>query len=207
MEGWSDGLMMSWRSSITAVIGILIVSTVACADVVSMSNVYTQGRFFSPVHFQSQNQRQAQLFSPNDDLCFLALNIGHTPLSLETTTESGLSAEAPYSIELADEPGSRGLCLYALMGLGLFSAPNWIKRLAFVHFPEWYYDGSHFQIGCDFAATSESLYRLPACYLLPPDITARNSLLKYRQQGATLSFLPTSQFTPETAASRGPPLF
>ena len=115
------------------------------------------------------------------------------------------SSQTPYAIELTGQPDSSSLCLYALMGLGLCSAPHWIKRLSLGFIPEWYHESGPFQIGHSYAATPESLCSLQVCFLVPPDDRAEHLIPQYRLR--TILFLwRKSQFTPTVLVPRGPPL-
>jgi hypothetical protein len=116
----------------------------------------------------------------------------------------GQTSKAPRTMELTGGPDSSGICLYALMSLGLCSAPHWIKKLHFGHVPEWYHEGGPFQIGHSRAATPESLCSLKVCLLAPPQDRAENSLVRYCLR-TSLSLWRKSQFTPTVRASRGPP--
>jgi len=111
-----------------------------------------------------------------------------------------------HGLVLEGGPGSMSLCLYALMGLGLCSAPHWIKRISFGHIPEWYHGGGPFQIGHSYAATPKSLCTLQVCCYLPPDVPVEDPIPRYCL-GIIVSCWRKSQFTPDVIASRGPPLF
>jgi len=116
----------------------------------------------------------------------------------------GQTSQTSYAIELTGRPDSSSLCLYALMGLGLCSAPHWIRRLSLGFIPQWYHEGGPFQIGHSHAATPESLCTLQVCFLVPPDDRAEH--LNPRCHIRTiLSLWRKSQFTPAVHAPRGPP--
>jgi hypothetical protein len=116
----------------------------------------------------------------------------------------GLIPQTPYAIELTGRPDSSSLCLYALMSLGLCSAPHWIRRLSLGFIPQWYHEGDPFQIGHSYAATPESLCSLQVCFLVPPDDQAEHLIPKYRL-GAIMSLWRKLQFAPTVLAPRGPP--
>jgi hypothetical protein len=118
-------------------------------------------------------------------------DLGQTPLTSDTT-------------DLTGGPDSCGLCLYALMGVGLCAAPHWLKKLHFGHLPEWYHDGGPSQIGHSYAATPESLCCLQVCCFAPPVEPVEPLKPQYRL-GTIISLWRKSQFTPAVLASRGPP--
>ncbi len=116
----------------------------------------------------------------------------------------GQTSQTPYAMELTGRPDSSSLCLYALMSLGLCSAPHWVRRLSLGFIPEWYHEGGPFQIGHSHAATPESLCSLQVCFFAPPDDQAEDSLSQYRLR-TILSLWRKPQFTPTVLAPRGPP--
>jgi len=119
--------------------------------------------------------------------------------------DAGQTSQTPYALELTGRPDSSSLCLYALMGLGLCSAPHWIRRLSLGFIPQWYHEGGPFQIGHSHAATPESLCSLQVCFLVPPADQEAYLIPQYRLR-TILSFWRKSQFTPIVLAPRGPPV-
>ena len=105
---------------------------------------------------------------------------------------------------LTDGTNSFNLCLSALIGLGLCSSVNFVKRFSFNFVPEWYHDGGPFQIGHSLAVTPETLYPAPACCFVQPASTAESHIPQYRLR-TIMSLWRMSQFTPDVIASRGPP--
>ncbi len=116
----------------------------------------------------------------------------------------GQTSQTPHAIELTGGADSSGMCLYALMSLGLCSAPHWVRRLSLGFIPECYHEGGPFQIGHSHAATPESLCSPQVCFLVPPDDQAEDSLPQYRLR-TVLSLWQKSQFTLAVLAPRGPP--
>jgi hypothetical protein len=139
------------------------------------------------------------------DRPLIDFDLGPVELASENISETTPPASAPQqAIDLSGGPGSVGLCLYALMGLGLCSSPHWIKRLHFSHIPEWYHDGGPLQIGHSFAATPESLCTLWVYCLLPPNGSAGDLLSQFRQR-TVISLWRRSLFASDVLTSRGPP--
>jgi len=195
--------MICRRRLITAIIGAFLVSVVVRAEMVPICHFDIEHRQDSSVCVQSENPptNQSGLYG-----CSILDDFGlkDVQIEVETDVDAEPPAQTPPMIELTGGPCSASLCLYALMGLGLCSAPHWIKRLSFSHIPEWYHDGGPFQIGHSFAATPESLCTLQVCNLEPPDDTAEDFLPQYRLKTIVSSWRKT-QFTPDVIASRGPP--
>jgi hypothetical protein len=139
---------------------------------------------------------------------YVAVDLDFGPVQLLPQVgkdDTGQTSRTSYAIELMGRPDSSSLCLYALMGLGLCSAPHWVRRLSLGFIPEWYHEGGPFQIGHSHAATPESLGTLQVCFLVPPDNHAEHLIPQYR-----LRTIPSlgrkSQFIPSVITSRGPPL-
>ena len=144
-------------------------------------------------------------FGLYDGLNVFDFDLGSIHFPIEVDADARPSARVPDTLmDMTDGPGSASLCLYALMGMGLFSTPHWLKRLHLGHLPEWYHDGGPFQIGHSFAVSPEILCPVPADCIVQPDNTAEDSLPRYRQR-TVVSCWRTSQFTPDLLASRGPP--
>ena len=145
-------------------------------------------------------------FGLYDGLNVFDFDLGSIHFPIEVDADARPFAQVPDTLmELTDGPGSASLGLYALMGLGLFSTPRWIRRLHPGHLPQWYHDGGPFQIGHSFAVSPEILYPAPVDCIVQPDHPAEYSLPRYRLK-TVMSCWRTSQFTPETIAARGPPL-
>jgi hypothetical protein len=196
--------MIDRRRFFTAIMGVLIVSVVACSDMVSMVGLYAQQQVLSPVRGQTQVRRVC-LSGPFDTLSFSDLDIGFVRIPIEPGVDICQTPELPHTIDLTIRPSSCRLCLYALMSLGLFSTPHWIRRLPFSLIPEWYHNGGPFQIGQSFAVPADSLCPVPAYCFIQPVSAAERLIPQYRLR-TIVSLWRQSQFTPETIASRGPPL-
>ena len=195
--------MLCRRRLIQGIIGTLFFAGVVRADMVSDYQLDAERQQDLSVCGQSEVQ-PANLYSLYDSPIFGDFDLGTIQLQPEIDGDIEQPAQAPYTIELSGGTSSVNLCLYALMSLGLSSAPHWIKRLSLGHLPEWYHDGGPFQIGHSFATTPESLCALQVCYLVPPDETAEDSIPQHRQR-TVISLWRKSQFTLDVIASRGPP--
>ncbi len=122
-----------------------------------------------------------------------------------TSADVHLTGETQRPVQiLTSDQGSLDLCLYALMGLGFCKSAPWVRKLSFGHVPEWYHDGGPYQIGHSFAVSPESLCPVPVHCFVQPDHRAEEFITRRRLR-AIVSSWRTSQFTPCTLASRGPP--
>lgn len=109
----------------------------------------------------------------------------------------------PVSV-LANDQGSVGLCLYALLGLGLCRSVPWVKKFSFGCVPDWYHHGGPVQIGHSYAMGPDCLCSATAVCFIQPDYTTQGLLPRhYWRTVAPLS--PKSLFTSDVLASRGPP--
>jgi hypothetical protein len=193
------------RRLISGIICALLFAGFARAD---MTPVYQPQVDRSPSQCVC-DKAQVRQAAPSDlfDRPVIDLDFGSVEFSSENTTEIAPPVKAPqHAIDLNGGPGSANLCLYALVGLGLCSAPHWIRRLHFGHIPEWYHDGGPFQIGHSFAVSPESLRPVPVYCFIQPDDTAEEYIPRHRL-GTIVSLWRKSQFSPDVFASRGPPSF
>ena len=103
-----------------------------------------------------------------------------------------------------DEQDSLGLCLFALLGLGLCKSAPYVKKFSFGTVPEWYHSGGPSQIGHCFAISPDCLSCAPVVCFIQPDCEGKDVTPQYFS-GAIAALLRKSQFAPTTLASRGPP--
>lgn len=195
--------MICRRRLISAIISVMLLTGFVHADMVPVFNMGVERQEALFVCDQSEIQ-PTTLSGLYDNPILGDFDVRAIQLQPEIGVDIGQSAKVPHAIELSGGPSSIHLCLYALMSLGLCSAPHWIKRLSLGHLPEWYHDNGPFQIGHSYAATPESLYTLQTCYLDPPINTAKDSLQRYRQRTVVPRWRK-SQFDLGVIASRGPP--
>ncbi len=105
----------------------------------------------------------------------------------------------------SDGQGSFGLCLYALLGLGVCRSVPLVKKLSFSYVPQWYHDGAPLQIGHSHAISPDCLCHATACCLVQPACAVEDPTLQYRRE-CVISLWRRSQCTPAIHASRGPPI-
>ncbi len=182
----------------------LLVAGAACADMMPPSE--RNGERKPPRHVCDRTKFQNTDFFGLYDNC-VAVDLDSGPVQFlpqPGVDDVGQTSQTPYAIELKGRPDSFSLCLYALMSLGLCSAPHWVRRLPLGFTPEWYHEGGPLQIGRSHAATPESLYYLQVYFLVPPDDQAEHLIPQYRLR-TILSLWRKSQFTPTVLAPRGPP--
>ena len=114
-------------------------------------------------------------------------------------------AEPPSVHVLADRSDSFDLCLYTLLGLGVFRSGQWIRKPSLGFIPAWYHDGAPFRIGHSLAVSPDCVCSLTVCCIAQPPYAAEDRIPKYRSR-TVLSLWRRSQFTPDVLAARGPPV-
>ena len=201
---WSKDVMIGWRRLIPSVVGVLLFGGVVRADIVP-ALWWNAEQHASPYISEWVEGFYTNLSSLYESPIVADVDFGTIqflpPADVDNAVET---SKTPHTIDFTGGPGSCSLCLYALLGLGLFSAPRWVRSLSFHHLPEWYHEGGPFQIGHSHAATPDSLCTLQVCYFAPADSPEEDSLPEYRL-GIILALWRKSQFTPNVLASRGPP--
>jgi len=192
------------RKQILGLIVALLFAGAACADMMPVSE--RDGERKPQRHVCDRMEYQHADYSGLHDNSFtIDLDFGPVQFLPQAGVDDvGQTSQSPYAIELTGRPDSSSLCLYALMSLGLCSAPHWVRRLSLGFIPQWYHEGGPFQIGHSHAATPESLCSLQVCLFVPPADRAEDSLPHYRLR-TILSLWRKSQFTPTVLAPRGPP--
>jgi hypothetical protein len=104
---------------------------------------------------------------------------------------------------LTEGSDSFGLCLYALLGLGLCKSAPWLRKLSLGPIPDWYHDGGPFQIGHSVALSPQCSCDSLICFVQPQG-SCDDPLPQYQRQ--TLFCLwRRSQSIPAADAPRGPP--
>ena len=196
--------MDNQRKQILGLIVTLLFSGAARADMMPVSE--QDGERKPPRHVCNRMEfHHANVSALHNSSIAIDLDFGPVQfLPQAGMDDAGQTSQTPYALELTGRPDSSSLCLYALMGLGLCSAPHWIRRLSLGFIPQWYHEGGPFQIGHSHAATPESLCSLHVCFLIPPDDRAEHLIPQYRLR-SILSLWRKSQFTPTVSAPRGPP--
>ena len=184
-------------------IGMLVFASSACADMVPVSKLKVEPQPSQHVCGYAEVQHSV-FFSLNDFPTLVDLDLGTIRFQPEAGLDIDQPSQVPHTMNLTGGPGSVSLCLYALMGLGLCSASNWIRRLSLGHIPDWYHNGGPFQIGHSFVVSPETLCPVPVYCFVQPDETEEHLIPQYRLRTIVSSWRK-SQFTPETIASRGPP--
>ena len=106
---------------------------------------------------------------------------------------------------LSDRQDSLGLCLYALLGLGLCKSAPWVKRLSLGVIPGWYHDGGPFQIGHSLAISPDCLSTAAVYPFVQSDSSTLDLVRQCRRVVVVVSVRWRSQFSTSVLASRGPP--
>lgn len=114
------------------------------------------------------------------------------------------SSRAGHLNIMKPDSGSRSMCIYTLIGLGLCNSVTWVKKMSFGFIPEWYHDGGPHQVGHSHAVMPGTLKPVPVGCILQPDYIGESLLSRcYKEIG--ISFLRNSMFTKDTLFYRGPP--
>ena len=196
--------MIDGRRCITFIIAGLVCAAAVHADMVPVSSpdagrprqVYMCSRTDIPC---------PNLSSPLNSLSVAHLDIMSVRFLPPVDVDIAQVSQTQHALDLANQPGSLSLCLYALLGLGLCNSAHWVRKISLGCIPEWYHSGGPFQIGHSLAISPESLRPAPACCFIQPVWTAERLIPQYRLR-TVVSCWRKSQFTPDVIASRGPPL-
>ena len=122
--------MICQRRLIPCLISALFFVGALRADMVSQSKLETEHQ--QPLRVCGQAKVHHTNHSSAYDLPIVVdLNLGTIQLQSEAGVKIGQPSHVPHMLELTGGPSSIRLCLYALLSLGLYSAPHWIKRLHF----------------------------------------------------------------------------
>jgi len=105
----------------------------------------------------------------------------------------------------SDGQNSFGLCLYALLSLGLCRSAPLVRKLSFGFVPQWYHDGGPVRVGECLAISPDCLCAVTICCFIQPDFGAEDPVSRHRFNDVVCLWLST-QFTPAVLAARAPPL-
>jgi len=190
-------MMLSPRQLVVAIVGGLALAGWVRADMMPASPANNADRQAVCVGQETQDRQ----FDPHPLAGgpALASLAGRIPLLPKAEPDAGPTVAGQPLQLFNDGQRSLDLCLYTLMGVGLFRAGHWVKRPTIGFASYWCHDGGPFG-----TADTLSLDALPAC-LVQPDCTAADPPPQYFQ-GLISPLLHKSQFTPTTRASRAPPL-
>ena len=169
-------VMMDGRSLIIVVIGALVTTATARADMTPVSRLDAVSRQSVRVCGQA-DLRQRSSSSPFADLSITGMDWRPVEFPPETSADPGQIFETQHLQNFTSGPSSLSLCLSALIGLGLCSSAHYVKRL---HIPQWYHDGGPFQIGHSFAVNPDSVCLAPACCFVQPVHAAEDIMPQYR---------------------------
>jgi len=126
---------------------------------------------------------------------------GHLGLLVDAALAE--AAEPPNVLILTDRSNSFSLCLYALIGLGVFRSAHSIRKPSLGFMPEWYHAGGPHQLGHRHALGPDAVCHARLCFV-QPERRPLGLLPQYRR-GMMAPLLRISQCTPTVLASRGPP--
>lgn len=147
----------------------------------------------------------ADLLGSFDDRCMADLDL----LPIEWSPDSpnsGRQADEVRAVQLtSDGQNSLGLCLYALLSLGLCRSAPLVRKLSFGFVPQWYYDGGLVRVGECLASSPDCLCAATICCFIQPDFGAEDPMSRHRFNDVARLWLST-QFTPAVLAARAPPI-
>lgn len=185
--------------------GVLVAAAIARGDMMPLTKWSVDVQSARTAQSRCDRQQGGALHYDMEVTRDLPLSPFDVPLYAAPAQEAPQPVHAAANaLELSGGPGSCSLCMYALVGLGLCSAPHWVRRISFGFIPEWYHDGGPGQIGHSYAAPPESLCSLQLSYLPPPGPPADHFLPQHRSRAVALP-RRKSQYTPSPCPSRGPP--
>jgi len=198
-----DEMMLGGRRSFAAIVAALVLTGTAFADMMPAARLQT-GPQELPCVCDQADLSHSSSSNPLSNLSAIAdLNLKST-LVVPMQEPGEARACAAQSVQgLMEGQGSVGLCLYALIGLGLCRSASGVRKLHLGFAPDWYHSGGAHQIGHIYAIEWDSLSSPPACYV-QPDYSSEYLSLQYNE-GIIVSLLRGSQFTPSTLVYRGPP--
>ncbi len=195
--------MIQWRTTLGVVVVALALPATLRADLMPASPHDTQDPQSSRVCLV----RDRQDTCPSDVLGHTAivdevqaLLVRYAPDWEDTVRPAG---ERPPTQILSDRQGSLSLCIYALIGLGLFRSAPLVKKLSFGGIPAWYDDGGPRQVGHSFAIAPDCLCAAPLCFVQPPDAMAEK--VRRYHFARVIALWRKSQFAAAVLASRAPP--
>ncbi len=130
------------------------------------------------------------------------------PLAADTSAKRHFEAEevttdGQAAIALTDGRSSFDICLYTLLGLGVFRSGHWVRRSSLGFIPEWYHSGAPQQIGHSHAVGPDAYCHAAVCFVQPDVMPDR--LMPLYDQGTVVLLVRTSQFISDVLASRAPP--
>lgn len=189
------------RVAITALFTVLVVTTISRADLLPLRD---------PDATSSLLTQEGGLGPQHSDLLGLfayprAEGGGNLPgefLSKQLVSDEESPNTQVVQI-LVDRQNSATLCLYALLGLGLFKSAPWVKQISLGVVPGWYHDGGPFQVGHSHAIGPDLCSAAMVCFV-QPDCVTQDFLPQYFR-ATVASLLRKSLFTPNVIAPRGPP--
>ncbi len=195
--------MIRRRNLITALVGVFVVSAAVRADMLPVCAGDIGGS--QPAH----TCREVHVYPADSASVLDYTGVGGLEMRpVQLCPEAPIRPEQSLRTQPAqiqtDEQSSVGLCLSALVGLGLCTSAHSLKKLHFGFIPEWYHNGGPFQIGHSIAVSPDSICPVPVCSFEQPVWTAGDRVPQYCD-GTIASLWRNSQFTPDVLASRGPP--
>jgi len=212
--------MVKRKEILAAVVGVLALSAALRADMVPVSSSDDAVRSVpaATLNFSTSSVKSEASGSPASCWPLPASGLSRLLSGPVVADLRSLSGESVFDWEdtvdldgvtppvriLSDRQSSLSLCLYALLGAGLFRSAPLVKKLSFGCIPPWYHDGGPFQIGHSLAIAPDC--RCPVQVQCPSQSNwGTDDRISKCHQGAIVCLWRKSQLTPAVFASRGPP--
>ncbi len=194
--------MVEVRKTILAVAAVLIAAAGAHGELISVS---ADAASTMPSHSLTEAEsREILLFGFSDEVAATSdLGAHARDLTHEAQASTDETTDSQQAIALKDGRGSLDMCLYALIGLGVFRSGHWVRRASFGFIPEWYHSGAPQQIGHSHAVGPDAYCHADLCFV-QPDVIAEE-LSPHVDWRAFASLVRESQCTPTILACRPPP--
>jgi len=189
--------MVELRKTILSVAAIFVVAASAHAGLSSVCVV--DGASDAAYTLDPAQCQEVLLFGFSDDGPVAADVVPHT----DRLAETAQGEEAEPAITLRDGRSSLDLCLYTLLGLGVFRSGHWVRRTSLGFIPEWYHSGAPQQIGHSHAVGPDAYCHAAVCFVQPDLMPDR--LMPLYDRGTIPALVRTSQFVSDVLASRAPP--
>jgi len=186
---------MEWRKVILGFLGCLFLAGISYGD---MTATQPEGIMPGRMTPRASNGFESAAMRNLADLDWFAVQ-SLPPLTLGYDNSRGPGR--PHV--LADRRGSVQLCLYALLGLGLFKSVPCARRLPLGAIPAWYHESGPLEIGQCLAISSDCLCTVSVCFT-QPEAEAEGLQPLYRL-GVVEALWRQWQFIPTILASRAPP--
>ncbi len=197
--------MIAGRKLIIAVLGGLVLSVSVHADMTPVASLDSPSRPSVQTDEPADSRNNSGIASSL--ACLSVSGLDAAPLAFLPPDEADVEPaveETPPCPVLTEGVDSFGLCLSALVGLGLCGAGRSVKKTSLGFIPDWYHHGGPYQIGSSQVVGPDCLCATAVSFVQPDGLP--EDLSEQYHRGTIAPLLRKSQFVPTILASRGPPL-